>query len=47
MIKAELEIKVLSSESCDGKMLPWKFSGAVKWSKYHFNDVVHEINGIG
>jgi hypothetical protein len=20
--------------------------GAVKWSKYHFNDVVHEINGI-
>jgi len=20
--------------------------GAVKWSKYHFKDVVHEINGI-
>ena len=21
--------------------------GAVKWSKYHINGVVHEINGIG
>jgi len=21
--------------------------GAVKWSEYHFNDVVHAINGIG